>query len=103
MSLLIFWWKYIYIKKGENLFNLFLNNFNKFDKDNDGFINKEEFIELIYSFKNENLINNNIITTLSTELFHKENVLMSIKKCIEVFSKIDINNKNLLDVLLSGK
>ena len=93
----------IYIKKGENIFNLFLNNFNKFDKDNDGFINKEEFIELIYSFKNENLINNNIITTLSTELFQKENILLSINKCIEVFSKIDINNKNLLDVLLSER
>ena len=93
----------IYIKKGENLFNLFLNNFNKFDKDNDGFINKEEFIELIYSFKNEYIINNNtIITTLCSELFKNGKMLISINNFIELLSKKDINNKNLFNVLLSS-
>ena len=94
----------IYIQKRLNIFNIYLNNFHKFDKDNDGFINKEEFIELIYSFKNEYIINNNtIITTLCSELFKNGKMLISINDFIEVLSKKDINNKNLFNVLLSSR
>ena len=93
----------IYIQKRLNIFNIYLNNFNKFDKDNDGFINKEEFIELIYSFKNEYIINNNtIITTLCSEIFKNGKMLISINNFIELLSKKDINNKNLFNVLLSS-
>ena len=92
----------IYIKRRENQYNRFLSNFKIFDTDNDGLINKEEFIELIYSFKNEYFINNKtIITNLCSELFCKRNINISINNCIEILSKFNINtNKNIFDVIL---
>ena len=92
----------IYIKRRENQYNRFLSNFKIFDTDNDGLINKEEFIELIYSFKNEYFINNKtIITNLCSELFCKRKINISINNCIEILSKFNINtNKNIFDVIL---
>ena len=92
----------IYIKRRENQYNRFLSNFKVFDTDNDGLINKEEFIELIYSFKNEYFINNKtIITNLCSELFCKRKINISINNCIEILSKFNINtNKNIFDVIL---
>lgn len=92
----------IYIKRRENQYNRFLSNFKIFDTDNDGLINKEEFIELIYSFKNEYFINNKtIITNLCSELFCKRNINISINNCIEILSKFNINNnKNIFDIIL---
>ena len=92
----------IYIKRRENKYNTFLSNFKIFDKDNDGFINKEEFIELIYSFKNEYFINNKtIITNLCSELFSKGKINISLNKCIENLSEFNIKtNKNIFDIIL---
>lgn len=92
----------IFIKRRENQYNRFLSNFKVFDTDNDGLINKEEFIELIYSFKNEYFINNKtIITNLCSELFCKRKINISINNCIEILSKFNINtNKNIFDVIL---
>ena len=92
----------IYIKRRENKYNRFLSNFKIFDIDNDGLINKEEFIELIYSFKNEYFINNKtIIANLCSELFSKGKINISINNCIEILSKFNINtNKNIFDIIL---
>ena len=92
----------IYIKRRENKYNTFLSNFKIFDKDNDGFINKEEFIELIYSFKNEYFINNKtIITNLCSELFSKGKINISLNKCIENLSEFNIKtNKNIFNIIL---
>jgi len=92
----------IYIKRRENKYNTFLSNFKIFDKDNDGFINKEEFIELIYSFKNEYFINNKtIITNLCSELFSKGKINISLNKCVENLSEFNIKtNKNIFDIIL---
>ena len=93
----------IYIKRRANQYNIFLTNFKIYDKDNDGFINKEEFIELIYSFKSEYMINNNkIITNLCSELFQKKKSFISLNNCIEILSKFNINNnKDIFEIILS--
>ena len=92
----------IQIKNREKQYNIFLNNFKIYDKDDDGFINKEEFIELIYSFQNDYIINNNkIITSLCSELFKQNKLYISINESIEILSKTNINNKDIFDILLS--
>ena len=93
----------IYINKKENQYNLFLNNFQIYDKDGDGLVNKEEFIEIIYLFKNEYILNNNkIIPNLCSELFQRGKCSVSVNNCIEILFKTNINNnKNLFDILTS--
>ena len=92
----------IQIKNREKQYNIFLNNFKIYDKDDDGFINKEEFIELIYSFQNDYIINNNkIITSLCSELFKENKLYVSINESIEILSKTNIHTKDIFDILLS--
>ena len=92
----------IQIKNREKQYNIFLNNFKIYDKDDDGFINKEEFIELIYSFQNDYIINNNkIITSLCSELFKQNKLYISINESIEILSKTNIHTKDIFDILLS--
>ena len=92
----------IQIKNREKQYNIFLNNFKIYDKDDDGFINKEEFVELIYSFQNDYIINNNKkITSLCSELFKQNKLYISINESIEILSKTNINNKDIFDILLS--
>ena len=92
----------IQIKNREKQYNIFLNNFKIYDKDDDGFINKEEFIELIYSFQNDYIINNNkIITSLCSELFKPNKLYISINESIEILSKTNIHTKDIFDILLS--
>jgi hypothetical protein len=92
----------IQIKNREKQYNIFLNNFKIYDKDDDGFINKEEFVELIYSFQNDYIINNNkIITSLCSELFKQNKLYVSINESIEILSKTNIHTKDIFDILLS--
>ena len=92
----------IQIKNREKQYNIFLNNFKIYDKDDDGFINKEEFIELIYSFQNDYIINNNkIISSLCSELFKQNKLYISINESIEILSKTNIHTKDIFDILLS--
>ena len=92
----------IQIKNREKQYNIFLNNFKIYDKDDDGFINKEEFIELIYSFQNDYIINNNkIISSLCSELFRQNRLYISINESIEILSKTNIHTKDIFDILLS--
>ena len=92
----------IQIKNREKQYNIFLNNFKIYDKDDDGFINKEEFIELIYSFQNDYIINNNkIISSLCSELFRQNRLYISINESIEMLSKTNIHTKDIFDILLS--
>ena len=92
----------IQIKNREKQYNIFLNNFKIYDKDDDGFINKEEFVELIYSFQNDYIINNNkIITSLCSELFKQNKLYISINESIEILSKTNIHTKDIFDILLS--
>ena len=90
------------IKRRENQYNIFFNKFKIYDKNDDGYINKEEFIEMIYSFKNEYFYNDNkIISKLCSESFQSNKIYISINNCIEILSKTNINNKNIFDILLS--
>ena len=90
----------IQIKNREKQYNIFLNNFKIYDKDDDGFINKEEFIELIYSFQNDYIINNNkIISSLCSELFKQNKLYISINESIEILSKTNIHTKDIFDIL----
>jgi len=92
----------IQIKNREKQYNIFLNNFKIYDKDDDGYINKEEFIELIYSFQNDYIINNNkIISSLCSELFKQNKLYISINESIEILSKTNIHTKDIFDILLS--
>ena len=92
----------IQIKNREKQYNIFLNNFKIYDKDDDGFINKEEFVELIYSFQNDYIINNNkIISSLCSELFKQNKLYISINESIEILSKTNIHTKDIFDILLS--
>ena len=92
----------IQIKNREKQYNIFLNNFKIYDKDDDGFINKEEFVELIYSFQNDYIINNNkIISSLCSELFRQNRLYISINESIEMLSKTNIHTKDIFDILLS--
>ena len=92
----------IQIKNREKQYNIFLNNFKIYDKDDDGFINKEEFVELIYSFQNDYIINNNkIISSLCSELFRQNRLYISINESIEILSKTNIHTKDIFDILLS--
>ena len=92
----------IQINNREKQYNIFLNNFKIYDKDDDGFINKEEFIELIYSFQNDYIINNNkIISSLCSELFKQNKLYISINESIEILSKTNIHTKDIFDILLS--
>ena len=90
------------IKKRENKYNIFLTKFKIYDTNDDGYISKEEFIELIYSFKNELIYKNiNVISELCSELFKSNKKLISINNCIETLSKSNINNINIYDILFS--
>ena len=90
------------IKKRENKYNIFLTKFKIYDTNDDGYISKEEFIELIYSFKNELIYKNiNVISELCSELFKSNKKLISINNCIEALSKSNINNINIYDILFS--
>ena len=90
------------IKKRENKYNIFLTKFKIYDTNDDGYISKEEFIELIYSFKNELIYKNiNVISELCSELFKPNKKLISINNCIETLSKSNINNINIYDILFS--
>ena len=90
------------IKKRENRYNIFLTKFKIYDTNDDGYINKEEFIELIYSFKNELIYKNiNVISELCSELFKSNKKLISINNCIETLSKSNISNINIYDILFS--
>ena len=90
------------IKKRENKYNIFLTKFKIYDTNDDGYISKEEFIELIYSFKNELIYKNiNVISSLCSELFKSNKKLISINNCIETLSKSNINNINIYDILFS--
>ena len=90
------------IKTRENKYNIFLTKFKIYDTNDDGLINKEEFIELIYSFKNDHIYKNiNIISTLCSELFKSNKKLISVNNCIETLSKSNINNINIFDILFS--
>ena len=92
----------IQINNREKQYNIFLNNFKIYDKDDDGFINKEEFVELIYSFQNDYIINNNkIISSLCSELFKPNKLYISINESIEILSKTNIHTKDIFDILLS--
>ena len=92
----------IQINNREKQYNIFLNNFKIYDKDDDGFINKEEFVELIYSFQNDYIINNNkIISSLCSELFKQNKLYISINESIEILSKTNIHTKDIFDILLS--
>ena len=88
------------IKRRENQYNIFLTKFKIYDKNDDGYINKEEFIEMIYSFKSDYIYKNNkIISSLCSELFNLNKSLISINNCIEALSKSNINNINIYDIL----
>ena len=90
------------IKKRENKYNIFLTKFKIYDTNDDGYISKEEFIELIYSFKNELIYKNiNVISELCSKLFKSNKKLISINNCIETLSKSNINNINIYDILFS--
>ena len=90
------------IKKRENKYNIFLTKFKIYDTNDDGYISKEEFIELIYSFKNELIYKNiNVISELCSELFKSNKKLISINNCIETLSKSNISNINIYDILFS--
>ena len=90
------------IKKRENKYNIFLTKFKIYDTNDDGYMSKEEFIELIYSFKNELIYKNiNVISELCSELFKSNKKLISINNCIETLSKSNINNINIYDILFS--
>ena len=90
------------IKKRENKYNIFLTKFKIYDTNDDGYISKEEFIELIYAFKNELIYKNiNVISELCSELFKSNKKLISINNCIETLSKSNINNINIYDILFS--
>ena len=93
----------VLVEKREKQYNCFLSNFKVYDKEEDGLINKEEFIEMIYSFKNKYILNNNkIISELCIDLFPKGKLYISINNCIEILSKRKINNnKTVFDSLLS--
>ena len=88
------------IKRRENQYNIFLTKFKIYNKNDDGYINKEEFIEMIYSFKSDYIYKNNkIISSLCSELFNLNKSLISINNCIETLSKSNINNINIYDIL----
>ena len=88
------------IKRRENQYNIFLTKFKIYDKNDDGYINKEEFIEMIYSFKSDYIYKNNkIISSLCSELFNLNKSLISINNCIETLSKSNIKNINIYDIL----
>ena len=90
------------IKKRENKYNIFLTKFKIYDTNDDGYISKGEFIELIYSFKNELIYKNiNVISELCSELFKSNKKLISINNCIETLSKSNISNVNIYDILFS--
>ena len=90
------------IKKREKQYNIFLTRFKIYDSNDDEYINKEEFIELIYSFKNDHIYKNiKIISTLCSDLFKQNKKFISINNCIEALSISNINNINIFDILLS--
>ena len=90
----------IKIKIRENKYNIFLNNFKQCDKDNNGLIDKDEFIELIYFYKNIDNINKQIINRINSELNKLPENYISINDCLELLSKAYIDNKNILNLLL---
>ena len=88
-----------HIKSRENFLKNFTKEFNKVDTDNNGIINEDEFVSLIFKYKIYNSLefsNKSKLLLKKVAKFDKSHITYS--DCIEVFSKEKYNNElNLLE------
>ena len=94
-----------HIKSRENFLKHFTKEFNKVDTDNNGIINEDEFVSLIFNFKIFNSLefsNKSKLLLKKVAKYDKSHITYS--DCIEVFSKEKYNNElNLLEKMCLNK
>jgi len=89
----------IQINFREKYLNRLSTNFKICDKDNDGYINRKEFEELIKSFKNIYFINNKLIETLLEKIDPLRKNKISFNCCVEILEEKNLDNQCILELM----
>ena len=89
----------IQINFREKYLNRLSTNFKICDKDNDGYINRKEFEELIRSFKNIYFINNKLIESLLEKIDPLRKNKISFNQCVEILGEKNLDNQSILELM----
>ena len=89
----------IQINSREKYLNRLSTNFKICDKDNDGYINRKEFEELIRSFKNIYFINNKLIESLLEKIDPLRKNKISFNQCVEILGEKNLDNQSILELM----
>ena len=89
----------IQINFREKYLNRLSTNFKLYDKDNDGYINRKEFEELIRSFKNIYFINNKLIESLLEKIDPLRKNKISFNHCVEILGDKNLDNQSILELM----
>lgn len=89
----------IQINFREKYLNRLSTNFKICDKDNDGYINRKEFEELIRSFKNIYFINNKLIESLLEKIDPLRKNKISFNHCVDILGEKNLDNQSILELM----
>ena len=89
----------IQINFREKYLNRISTNFKICDKDNDGYINRKEFEEMIRSFKNIYFINNKLIDSLLEKIDPLRKNKISFNHCVDILREKNLDNQSILELM----